>query len=57
MYRVVVIDLLKTPQLARGDQIVAVPTLVRNLPTPMRTIIGDLSNTEQVLIGLDIRAR
>ena len=57
MYRVVVIDLLKTPQLARGDQIVAVPTLVRNIPTPMRRIIGDLSNTERVLIGLDIRAR
>jgi circadian clock protein KaiB len=57
MYRVVVIDLLKTPHLARGDQIVAVPTLVRNLPTPMRKIIGDLSNTERVLIGLDIRAR
>ncbi len=57
MNRVVVIDLLKTPHLARGDQIVAVPTLVRNLPTPMRRIIGDLSNTERVLIGLDIRAR
>jgi circadian clock protein KaiB len=56
-YRVVVIDLLKKPQLARGDQIVAVPTLVRNLPTPMRRIIGDLSNTERVLIGLDIRPR
>ncbi len=56
-YRVVVIDLLKIPQLAKGDQIVAVPTLVRNLPTPMRRIIGDLSNTERVLIGLDIRAR
>jgi circadian clock protein KaiB len=57
LYRVVVIDLLKTPHLAKGDQIVAVPTLVRNLPTPMRKIIGDLSNTERVLIGLDIRAR
>ncbi len=56
-YRVVVIDILKTPHLARGDQIVAVPTLVRNIPTPMRRIIGDLSNTERVLIGLDIRAR
>ena len=53
----VVIDLLKTPQLAKGDQIVAVPTLVRNLPVPMRRIIGDLSNTERVLIGLDIRLR
>ena len=56
-YRVQVIDLLKKPHLARGDQIVAVPTLVRNLPTPMRRIIGDLSNTQRVLIGLDIRAR
>jgi circadian clock protein KaiB len=56
-YRVVVIDLLKTPRLARGDQIVAVPTLVRNLPTPVRRIIGDLSNTERVLIGLNLRAR
>jgi circadian clock protein KaiB len=56
-YRIVVIDLLKTPQLARGDQIVAVPTLVRTLPTPVRKIIGDLSNTERVLVGLDLRAR
>jgi circadian clock protein KaiB len=43
------------PQLARGDQILAIPTLVRNLPTPMRKIIGDLSNTERVLVGLDLR--
>jgi circadian clock protein KaiB len=56
-YRLVVIDLLKTPRLAGGDQIVAVPTLVRKLPTPVRKIIGDLSNTERVLIGLDLRAR
>lgn len=56
-YRVVVVDLLEKPRLARGDQIVAVPTLVRKLPTPVRKIIGDLSNTERVLIGLDVRAR
>lgn len=55
-YRLVVIDLLKSPRLARGDQIVAVPTLVRKLPTPVRKIIGDLSSTERVLIGLDLRA-
>jgi len=52
-----VIDLLKTPQLAKGDQIIAVPTLVRKLPEPVRKIIGDLSNTEGVLIGLDLRLR
>ena len=56
-YRLVIVDLLKSPRLARGDQIVAVPTLVRKLPTPVRKIIGDLSNTERVLIGLDLRAR
>ena len=56
-YRIVVIDLLKAPKLARGDQIVAVPTLVRKLPTPVRKIIGDLSNTERVLVGLDLRSR
>jgi circadian clock protein KaiB len=56
-YRLKIVDLLKTPRLARGDQIVAVPTLVRKLPTPVRKIIGDLSNTERVLIGLDLRAR
>jgi circadian clock protein KaiB len=49
--------LLKTPQLARGDQIVAVPTLVRKLPQPVRKIIGDLSNSERVLVGLDLRPR
>jgi circadian clock protein KaiB len=52
-----VIDLLKNPQLAQGDQILAVPTLVRKLPEPVRKIIGDLSNTERVLVGLDVRAR
>jgi circadian clock protein KaiB len=54
-YRIELIDLLVNPQLARGDQILAIPTLVRNLPTPMRKIIGDLSNTERVLVGLDLR--
>jgi circadian clock protein KaiB len=54
-YRIELIDLLEQPQLARGDQILAIPTLVRNLPTPMRKIIGDLSNTERVLVGLDLR--
>ncbi len=53
-YTIEVIDLLKNPKLAKGDQIVAVPTLVRRLPPPIRKIIGDLSNTERVLIGLDI---
>jgi circadian clock protein KaiB len=56
-FRIVVIDLLEAPQLARGDQIIAVPTLVRKLPTPVRRIIGDLSNTEKVLVGLDLRPR
>jgi circadian clock protein KaiB len=55
-YRIEVIDLLKNPQLARGDQILAVPTLVRKLPEPMKKIIGDLSNEERVLVGLDVRA-
>jgi circadian clock protein KaiB len=50
-----VIDLVEKPHLARGDQILAIPTLVRNLPAPMRKIIGDLSNTERVLVGLDWR--
>jgi circadian clock protein KaiB len=54
-YRIEVIDLLKNPQLARGDQIVAIPTLVRRLPQPIRTIIGDLSNTERVLVGFQLR--
>jgi circadian clock protein KaiB len=56
-YRVEVIDLVQTPQLARGDQILAIPTLVRRLPEPMRKIIGDLSNQERVLVGLDVRPR
>ena len=53
-YHVDVIDLLENPRLAKDDQIIAIPTLVRNLPVPVRKIIGDLSNTERVLIGLDI---
>jgi circadian clock protein KaiB len=56
-YRVEVIDLMRTPQLAAGDQILAIPTLVRRLPTPIKRIIGDLSDTERVLVGLDLRAR
>jgi circadian clock protein KaiB len=56
-YRIEIIDLLKDPQLARGDQIVAVPTLVRQLPPPMKKIIGDLSNQDRVLVGLDLRPR
>jgi circadian clock protein KaiB len=56
-YHIEIVDLLKTPTLAKGDQIVAVPTLVRRLPEPMREIIGDLSNQERVLVGLDIRQR
>ena len=55
-YHIEVIDLLKNPQLAKGDQILALPTLVRKLPAPVRKIIGDLSNTERVLVGLDLRA-
>jgi circadian clock protein KaiB len=54
-YQIEVIDLLKNPQLAKGDQIIAIPTLVRKLPTPIKRIIGDLANTERVLVGLDIR--
>jgi circadian clock protein KaiB len=54
-YHIEVIDLLKHPQLASGDQILAIPTLVRKLPEPIKKIIGDLSNTERVLVGLDIR--
>ncbi|MBN2032239.1 MAG: circadian clock KaiB family protein [Deltaproteobacteria bacterium] len=54
-YRIEVIDLLKNPQLAKGDQIIALPTLVRKLPEPIKKIIGDLANTERVLVGLDIR--
>ena len=54
-YRIEIVDLLMNPQLARGDQILALPTLVRQLPPPMRKIIGDLSNTERVLVGLDLK--
>lgn len=53
-YRIEVIDLLENPKLAAGDQILAIPTLVRKLPEPVRKIIGDLSNTDRVLVGLDI---
>jgi circadian clock protein KaiB len=55
-YLIKVIDLLKNPKLARDHQILALPTLVRQLPTPIRKIIGDLSNTERVLVGLDIES-
>ncbi len=54
-YSIEIIDLLKNPTLAKGDQILAIPTLVRKLPEPIRKIIGDLSNTERVLVGLDLR--
>lgn len=54
-YEIQVIDLLENPQLAEGDQIVAIPTLVRSLPEPIKKIIGDLSNTERVLVGLQLR--
>ena len=54
-YRIEVIDLLEQPHLSRGDQILAIPTLVRKLPPPVRKIIGDLSDTERVLVGLDLR--
>lgn len=54
-YSIEVIDLIENPKLARGDQIFAVPTLVRRLPEPIKKIIGDLSNTERVLVGLDVQ--
>ncbi|PWU20803.1 MAG: circadian clock protein KaiB [Verrucomicrobia bacterium] len=54
-YSIEIVDLLKDPKLARGDQILAIPTLVRQLPEPVRKIIGDLSNTERVLVGLDLQ--
>ena len=54
-YSIEVVDLLEDPQLAGGDPILAIPTLVRKLPEPIRKIIGDLSNTERVLVGLDLR--
>ena len=53
-YSIEVIDLLENPRLAKGDQIMAIPTLVRRVPVPLRKIIGDLSNTERVLVGLNI---
>lgn len=56
-YSIEIVDLLKNPQLAEGDQIVAIPTLVRRLPVPIRKIIGDLSNAERTLVGLDLRPR
>jgi circadian clock protein KaiB len=56
-YTIEVIDLLENPTLGQGDQILALPTLVRRLPTPIKKIIGDLSNTERVLVGLDLRER
>jgi len=56
-YHIEVIDLLKKPQLASGDQILAIPTLVRKLPSPIRKIIGDLSDTERVLVGLNLRQK
>ncbi len=56
-YHIEVIDLLRNPQLAKGDQILAIPTLVRSLPPPLKKIIGDLSNTVRVLVGLNLRPR
>lgn len=56
-YHIEVVDLLQNPQLAKGDQIVAIPTLVRRLPEPVRKIIGTLSDTEKVLVGLQLRPR
>jgi circadian clock protein KaiB len=56
-YHIEVIDLIQNPQLAKGDQILAIPTLVRKLPSPMRKIIGDLSNNEKVLVGFDLVPR
>ncbi len=54
-YHIEVVDLMESPKLARGDQILAIPTLVRRLPPPLKKIIGDLSDTERVLVGLDLR--
>ncbi len=56
-YTIEVVDLLENPKLAKGDQILAIPTLVRKLPQPLRKIIGDLSNTERVLVGLNLYPR
>jgi circadian clock protein KaiB len=55
-YRITVIDLMKQPQLAKGDQILATPTVVRRLPVPIRTVIGNLSDIDNVLVGLDLKA-
>jgi len=55
-YRIEIIDLIENPKLARGDQILAIPTLVRKLPPPIRKIIGDLSDTEKVLVGLNLKS-
>jgi circadian clock protein KaiB len=56
-YSIEVVDLLQNPELAAGDQILAIPTLVRSLPAPLKRVIGDLSNTEKVLVGLDVRRK
>ena len=56
-YEIEIVDLIENPQLARGDQILALPTLVRRLPEPIKKIIGDLSNKERVLVGLDLQER
>jgi circadian clock protein KaiB len=56
-YEIEVVDLVENPRLARGDEIIAIPTLVRRLPGPLRKIIGDLSDTERVLVGLQLRAK
>lgn len=56
-YHIQVVDLLKNPQLAKGDQILAIPTLVRKLPEPIKKIIGDLSDTQRVLVGLNLRLK
>ena len=56
-YEIEVVDLLENPRLAKDDQIVAIPTLVRKLPEPLRRIIGDLSNAERMFVGLDLRSR
>jgi circadian clock protein KaiB len=55
-YAIEIIDLMKNPQLAQGDQILAIPTLVRKLPQPIKRVIGDLSNVQRVLVGMDIQA-
>ncbi len=56
-YRIEIVDLMKNPRLAKGDQIIAVPTLVRQLPPPVKKLIGDLANTERVLVGLDVQSK